>query len=155
MDSQSKNKPTTPVYEYRNRNSRTGLARRLGFESVADLSKNREKIVNEQRKKLGSMNIISKNKHNNGSKIGFGHGNKKKGDGKSLRTRKLLIESKWNTKPTKRTQKQKLQPPKTKSLEDLDKEMESYFNPQLPEQENEKKTNEQLNKEMDDYMTDK
>lgn len=155
MNAAPSDKPTTPVLQYRTRNSRTGLARRLGFDSVADVSKNRNKIVNEQKRKLMGMKGMQSSHFPN---KGIGS-QRNKSHGKNVISRRLLVDNSWKVKPTKPNSKRKAEKQKKpqdrnpKSLDDLDKEMDSYFNKQ-PEKPQEPSA-QQLDQEMDTYMAGK
>ena len=163
MNSEENNKPTVPVYQYPSRHSRTGLARRLGFNSVEEVSKNRNKIVNEQRRKLEDMKQFQRTPFNQKSQQGFSNNNnnnRRRGQGKNLVNRKISIDRSWKVNPKvgrkNRDIKKRKEQPKPKSLDDLDKEMESYFNPQPVQEQKpqvEEKSAEQLNQELDNYMS--
>lgn len=158
MNSESSDKPAVPVLQYRTRNSRTGLARRLGFDSVEDVSKNRNKIVNEQKRKLMDMKRMQSSQFPQHGHAGLGS-QRNKSHGKNLSSRRIVVDNSWKIKPTKPSSKKKadkqkkLHDPKPKSLDDLDKEMDSYFNKQ-PEKPQEPSA-QQLDQEMDSYMAGK
>ena len=113
--------PHLPVTQYTKRAQRDGLPRRLGFSSIEQVAKNKNKIVNEQKK---AMKDLKEQKL--GSNRPYRQA-RRESIGKNLVGRKLKIDKSWNKEQEKPKKKKPVKKVPAKSLDDLDKEMDSYF----------------------------
>lgn len=113
--------PHLPVTKYTKRDQRDGLSRRLGFSSIEQVAKNKNKIVNEQRVAMKNL------KEERFGKTKPLRPHEKRG--KNLVGRKLRVDKKWKKdQDTQKKKKQSVKKVPEKSLDDLDKEMDAYFN---------------------------
>jgi len=113
--------PHLPVTKYTKRDQRDGLSRRLGFSSIEQVAKNKNKIVNEQ---TVAMKNLKEERF--GKTKPFRPHEKR---GKNLVGRKLRVDKKWKKdQDTQKKKKQIVKKVPEKSLDDLDKEMDAYFN---------------------------